>query len=377
MNAPLSYPPVEHWVWLIPIFWVGACVGSFLNVAIYRLPLGMSVNSPKRSFCPQCKSPIPLWLNFPLVSWLWLRGRCKVCDAPIAFRYFGVEFLTAVLFVAAWWLLAPQSVAVVLFLWVLLSLLVVVSFIDAEHLIIPTNLTWAGSVCGLVAAAVWPDLPNLAGLSQSRGEAVALSFSGWLLGFGLLRVVVELGKKALGKKSLTFSEAVPWSLKEPENEMEPMHFLIAEESIPWWDVFSRKSDQLRIEATAISVSGQAVGQGTVLIREGEIELPDGSVRSISDIKSLEGMATSVVIPREAMGMGDAHLLAMIGSFFGWSGVLLALFASSIFALIAAAIGRVGFGKQLPYGPFLAMGGVFWLFGGWKLWQWYLSAIGLL
>ena len=62
------YPPLDHWLWLIPAFLIGACIGSFLNVVIYRVPLGMSVNQPKRSFCPACKQPIPMWLNVPLVT---------------------------------------------------------------------------------------------------------------------------------------------------------------------------------------------------------------------------------------------------------------------------------------------------------------------
>ena len=74
------------------------------------------------------------------------------------------------------------------------------------------------------------------------------------------------------------------------------------------------------------------------------------------MKSLDGTATLAVIPREAMGIGDIHLLGMIGAFFGWAGVFFSLFAASIFAIIAAVIGRIGFGKQLPFGPFLAMGG---------------------
>lgn len=376
MTFPLSYPPFEHWIWWIPAFLIGACIGSFLNVVIYRVPLGMSVNSPKRSFCPHCKKTIPLWLNLPLLSWLWLRGRCRNCAAPIAFRYFGVELLTGLMFLFTWWLFTPEAVAVVLFLWVFIALLVAISFIDAEHLIIPTNLTWGGSLCGLLACWVWPPLPSLATYAGSRSSALLQGALGWALGFGLLWAVVELGKKALGKKALTFDQPVPWSLKEAENDTDPLCFLIGEESIPWWDIFSRKTDQLRLETTSIRVSGKPAGQGTLLLREQEIELPDGTVHLLADIKSLDGMATSAVIPREAMGMGDAHLLAMIGAFFGWGGVILSLFGASIFALIAAVIGRIGLGKQLPFGPFLAMGAVAWMFGGWKIWHWYLSAFGL-
>jgi leader peptidase (prepilin peptidase)/N-methyltransferase len=93
------------------------------------------------------------------------------------------------------------------------------------------------------------------------------------------------------------------------------------------------------------------------------------------MKSLRGRAHGAVIPREAMGMGDVHLLGMIGAFFGWSGVFFSLFASSLFAILAALIGRIGFGKQLPFGPFLAMGAAAWMFGGWRLWQWYLGLVG--
>ncbi|MBO3710067.1 MAG: hypothetical protein J5X22_05930 [Candidatus Accumulibacter sp.] len=74
-------------------------------------------------------------------------------------------------------------------------------------------------------------------------------------------------------------------------------------------------------------------------------------------------------------MGDVHLLGMIGAFFGWAGVLFSLFAASIFAIVAAIFGRIGFGRQLPFGPFLVMGAVAWMFGGWMLWQWYLGFLG--
>ena len=369
------YPPFDHWLWLIPAFLIGACIGSFLNVVIYRVPRGMSVNKPKRSFCPKCKNPIPMWLNFPLVSWLWLRGKCKECHAPIAFRYFGVELLTAVLFTLMWWLFAWQSVGVIIFLWVLMALLVSITFIDAEHLIIPSSLTWAGSVIGLGACAVWPQMPMLAGEAGSWLEGLKQGTLGWIAGFIGLWLVVELGKLAFGKKALKFEKPVAWSLKEPENDQDPMCFVIDGEEIPWWDIFSRKSDRLAVVTTEINVDGEPSGGGELFIRELEIQMPDGTVVPLAKLKSLDGMATSTVIPREAMGMGDVHLLGMIGAFFGWTGVFFSLFAASVFAIIAAVIGRIGFGKQLPFGPFLAMGALAWLCGAWKLWAWYMNVLG--
>ena len=85
----------SQWSWVIAA-WVGACVGSFLNVVIYRMPLGMSVNRPRRSFCPLCQTPIAWWNNLPLVSWLLLRGRCASCRGAIPFRYWLVECLSLI-----------------------------------------------------------------------------------------------------------------------------------------------------------------------------------------------------------------------------------------------------------------------------------------
>lgn len=371
-GALTIYPPLDHWIWLIPAFLIGACIGSFLNVVIYRVPLGMSVNEPKRSFCPKCKYAIPMWLNFPMVSWLWLRGKCASCGAPIAFRYFGVELLTAVLYAVVWWMFPPQ---VVIFLWVLVALLVSITFIDAEHLIIPTSMTWAGSVIGLGACMVWPQLPVLHEMAGNWLDGLKHGAIGWAAGFFGLWIVVELGKLAFGKKAMKFDKAVSWRLKEPEGDQDPMLFVIDDEEIAWWDIFSRKTDRLLIETGDIRIDGESVGGGSLTIREMEIELPDGKVRHLSDMKSLDGTATSVVIPREAMGMGDIHLLGMIGAFFGWAAVFSSLFAASILALFAAIVGRIGFGKPLPFGPFLAVGSLIWAFGGWKLWAWYMDFLG--
>ncbi len=367
------YPSFEHWFWFIPAVLIGACIGSFLNVVIYRVPLGMSVNHPKRSFCPVCKNRLTLLQNLPVVSWLCLRGKCAHCSAPIPFRYIAVEILTAVLFGLVWWVFPPE---VVIFLWVLMGLLVAITYIDAEHLIIPTNLTWAGSVIGLIACAVWPQLSAMAGYQETWKEGLISGGIGWVIGFVGLWLVVELGKKAFGKRAMKFDSDVEWSLKEPVGDEDPMCFVIDGEDITWWDVFVRKTDRLIVDASSVMVNGEETGAGQLVIRETEIELSDGRKFDIEKMVSLNGRTKSVVIPREAMGMGDVHLLAMIGAFFGWSGVFFSLFGASLFAIVAAVIGRIGFGKQLPFGPFIAMGAVAWMFGGWKLWELYLNLLGL-
>jgi len=371
-QIPVNYPPLEHWVWFIPVMMIGACIGSFLNVVIYRVPLGMSVNEPKRSFCPLCKKQLSLWQNIPVVSWLSLRGKCGHCAAPIPFRYMAVELLTAGLFGLVWWLFPPQ---VVIFLWALMALLVAITYIDAEHLIIPTKLTWAGSVIGLIACAIWPTLSAMGGYNFTWSEGLIDGAVGWTVGFFGLWAVVELGKIAFGKKAMKFDKEVEWFLKEPEGDEDPMCFVIDGEEVPWWDIFSRKSDRLIVDASEVVVDGKETGAGKLIIREVGIELSDGRKFALEKMVSLSGRARGVVIPREAMGMGDVHLLGMVGAFFGWSGVFFSLFSASLFAIFAAVVGRIGFGKQLPFGPFIAMGAVAWMFGGWKLWQLYMDFVG--
>ena len=90
-----------EWIWLIFIFAMGGCVGSFLNVVIYRLPLDKSLVHP-RSSCPSCDTLIPFYDNIPMISWLILRGKCRKCGSAISIRYLLVELLTAVMFIAVY-----------------------------------------------------------------------------------------------------------------------------------------------------------------------------------------------------------------------------------------------------------------------------------
>ena len=146
---------IYRFLFSIFAFILGAAVGSFLNVCIYRLPRDLSVNEPRRSFCPACKKPIPWHQNLPLISWLVLRGRCANCGSKIAFRYFAVELLTALLFLAIWqgffW---PMAIAY----WIFVSFLIVGTFVDFEHFIIPDRVTIGGIIAGFVASLAIPGL---------------------------------------------------------------------------------------------------------------------------------------------------------------------------------------------------------------------------
>ena len=99
----IDFPIWSHPFYAVATFLFGICVGSFLNVVIYRVPRGLSVNKPKRSYCPTCKKEIPISRNIPLVTWLIQGGKCAECDAPIASRYFWVELMNGLLWVACWY----------------------------------------------------------------------------------------------------------------------------------------------------------------------------------------------------------------------------------------------------------------------------------
>ncbi|OPX29143.1 MAG: hypothetical protein B1H08_04535 [Candidatus Omnitrophica bacterium 4484_171] len=127
-------------------FVMGACVGSFLNVCIYRLPKDISIVKPS-SFCPKCNSPIRWFDNIPLISFIALGGRCRNCRRPISLRYPLVELITAVLFLFLYsrYHLTLSFLKLTLFF----SLLVVVSFIDIDYHAIPAYLCFLGIAAGL------------------------------------------------------------------------------------------------------------------------------------------------------------------------------------------------------------------------------------
>ena len=109
------------------------------------------------------------------------------------------------------------------------------------------------------------------------------------------------------------------------------------------------------------------------IRGDRVEI-SGKTIMIEDLKSLGGKARRVVIPREAMGMGDVWLMGMLGACLGWQSVLFTVFVACLFSILLAIIRRMGFGNPLPFGPSLAFGGVCWIFWGWQTWDWYFSLI---
>src|SRR3954469_14917522 len=348
-------------------FVLGAAIGSFLNVVIYRLPLDLSVNEPKRSFCPSCKTPIAWHHNLPLISWLHLRGRCPNCGARIAVRYLLVELLTGLMFLVVWrWF--PWDVAIAY--WVLVSLLIAATFIDFEHFIIPDEITLGGVGAGVLASLLVPQLM----LTDNRVYAVLLSFGAALLGYGLLWLVLEGGKLVFGKKRIRLDapSAFTWTRAGDDAD-----FVVGEEKGMWSDNFARERDQLILECDEAVIDGRVLGLTSLRFHYNRVAFA-GEELMLDNVSTISGVVHELQIPREAMGRGDLKFLAAIGAFLGWQAVLFTVFAGSLLGslvgLATIVIGKRVWSAKLPFGPYLAGGALIWMFYGDVLIRWYVGLL---
>ncbi len=150
LEALLGIPEFFGYIF---VFVIGAAIGSFLNVVIYRVPNEMSIVLPN-SACPNCKAAIKPYDNIPVLSWLILRGKCRNCKEPIAWRYPAVELLTAVIFCLVYWQigLTPYLPVALAFSAAMISLV----FIDAEHMILPNVITYPMFAIALIIRVVFP-----------------------------------------------------------------------------------------------------------------------------------------------------------------------------------------------------------------------------
>lgn len=136
-------------------FFIGICIGSFLNVVIFRLPNDISILSP-RSFCPKCEKKIKWYLNIPILSWVILKAKCNYCSTRISLRYPIVEFITGLLFIIFssanpyFYFLNLDNPFEKIFSWIILSILLAISFIDFEHFWIPQSLINFGFLTGIL-----------------------------------------------------------------------------------------------------------------------------------------------------------------------------------------------------------------------------------
>ena len=266
-------------------FAMGACIASFLNVVIWRVPRGESIVSPP-SHCPKCNAEIKWYQKIPILAWLALRGKCANCKAPISPRYILIEALGGLLFLAVWMHYAPRQVLCVPVGWIWVSLMIVGSMIDFDHKLLPDFVTVGGMVLGLLHWLV-----------------VSLSFEHWSFRF-CVKMFLPLYASVAG---LVFGFGLLWLIR-------------------WLG--------------------------------------------------------SKAFKREAMGMGDVFLMGAVGALDGPVAVLVTLILSSVFGSVVGlsmvALSKTKFGKfvEIPYGPYICLGCLAYMFYGAELIGWYLSLMGV-
>ncbi|HBG77628.1 MAG TPA: hypothetical protein DDW84_02095 [Phycisphaerales bacterium] len=357
---------IPDWIIIVFLAALGACVGSFLNVVIYRLPKDLSLVRP-RSMCPACETLIPFYDNIPILSWLLLLGKCRKCKAKISPRYIIIEFLTAVLFVALYIIYFQTSLrkgtgefldsgyllyAVHI---IMLAALLAASAIDLELWVIPLSICWFITAIGIVGSATAgfvydPMIIKGYDLFPLASAKVAILTAGALAGLfiSLLLLFTGLIKESYGGQN---SEGI----NQPSTENYKHRLEMLKEVIyllpiiicsyaafkiygrfsgfaDWWIDFSQKPV---ISGLAGSIWGYFVGCAVVWATR---------------------ILGTLAFGREAMGLGDVHLMGAAGAVLGAWPVTVAFFIAPFFGLLWAAFSMF-FKKtrQIPYGPFLSMG----------------------
>ena len=273
-------------------FAIGACIASFLNVCIWRLPRNESVVRPA-SHCPNCNAAIKWYQNIPVLSYLALRGTCANCRKPISMRYTIVELLGGILFLAAYlqWAMPAAfcdmpiasmrplfSLACVPVYWLVFSGLILGSFIDLEHFYLPDRVTIGGMLLGVPASVLLPEFQ----MEKAWLDALYWSLGGLAFGF-----------------------------------------------LFFW------------------------GMGALF---------------------------SKIFKKDALGFGDVKLMGAVGAFFGPTAVLFVLIVSSVvgsivgIALIIRGRAKLGGFTAVPYGPFIAVATLVWMFWGPRLVNLYINLL---
>jgi leader peptidase (prepilin peptidase)/N-methyltransferase len=210
-------------------------------------------------------------------------------------------------------------------------------------------------------------VPSLQGTSQ-RLLAGGRSFLGILVGAGVIYVILRLGKLMFGKQRLE----LPADTKVIFSETA---LVLPDREIPYEDLFYRKSDVITLEAKAVEMIDRCYKAVRVRLSPEKLHIDD-EILNPEEILHLEVVTDKMVLPREAMGLGDVKFMGAIGAFLGWKATLFSLMLSSIIGafvgLVLILLKKQEWSSRLPYGPYIALAATIWMFGGQRLVAWWLA-----
>lgn len=367
--------------WIVTLFVLGACVGSFLNVVIYRVPRGESIVFPG-SHCPACGRPIRWFDNLPILSWLLLRAKCRDCNAPISPRYLVIELATAVLvsglYVCYFVLDVRGHAGELMTDWpmflahaALLCGLLAASVVDAELWLVPLEVLWVCSVIGIASAGLAPHsfMPTVPPI------AVAMSFAA-LVGLGIAVALTHAGYLRQSFADAEPAPPAPSQEGEKSGGKEPKavaftkeHGINPRKEVLWEVLFLAPAALLAIGAWALlrhSPSANAAWAALFDAGRHPHLAPRMAGAGAAAFGYLVGglwiwgvrILGTLGFGKEAMGLGDVHIMAAVGAVTGWIVPSIAFFVAPFFGLAWAAALAIGRGqRELPYGPWLAAASV--------------------
>ncbi len=358
-----------EWWQVVLLALIGACIGSFLNVAIYRIPRGMSVNNPPRSFCPTCNAAIPWYLNLPIISWIMLRGKSACCHKPISPRYLLIECACFLLFggISIYFDYESLLARLLICLWSagLLCLLIM----DWEFMVVHSRISGICTACGLLASVLAPTLVGSGTLSSWEG--LLWGCAGVVCGYVLFRLTALVGRLLFGRHNVRFSEPTHWELRQIGDNLD-IELVVGNHSLRWGMIFAERRGALVLEdATVEQVRGASC---RVRFTDTQMIIGDSSY-DLEKYDTLCGTCRAVSSQGSSMGSGDAWIAMAIGSLCGWQGVFFSLVVGSYIGLIFALIMRVRRGDPMPFGPSLILAAFLWLFTGPQLVSWFLNFLG--
>ena len=388
----------------------GACVGSFLNVVIFRVPAGLSVVSPP-SRCPGCEKKLAWYDNVPVLGWLWLRGKCRSCKMSISVQYPLVELFTAVMFAGLTWVyyftgLRPVfSEAGLAATWpvlgvhlTLLACMIAASVIDAKLYIIPLGIVWLASVVALfspVAGAAgflspdylevgawWASLVPVASPTEGR-----MAFGA---GAGLLVSLLLLWKRWIPQ---SFAEEP--ELAEGFDADDPNAMLVhphPRREVAKEILFLTLPVLLALIGLSIDIEVKEILRDVGTTESQAVSWPGPNAFLGVLLGYLVGGGVvwfirifgTLLFGKEAMGLGDVHLMAAVGAVIGWRDATLAFFiapfigiAVVVFMTLAGTLlkGKGFRGRVIPYGPSLCVATVVVMVFRNEIWAYLLPTLG--
>jgi len=380
--STLAQTAMPLWAYKIPglvfAFCFGACVGSFLNVVVYRLPAGISIIAPP-SRCPTCGARLTWRENLPVLGWIMLRGKCRYCGARISAQYMIVELFMALLFLGLaiifylvrppspwegtifgpWWFYngvttLPAFIAIL----VLFSGLVAMTLIDARTFTIPLQIPLFVSIVAVAMYALQGAFEVLNWATSKGEQAWPIPEIGaawlWVTAGGIIGLAVSLALLRVGVFRYSFHDYEEY-LEEDEPLADYPH--------------ARREMLIEIlfllPAAVLVIAGYFLGRAV----SGDGPAPEflGAVGSSLFGYLFAGAFVwglriffSLVFGKEALGMGDVHLMAAVGAVLGWRDPMFIFFGGAVVGLAWVVLTLVlrpffkRIQRELPFGPHLAV-----------------------